>query len=48
MSHTAFKRMIANNVFYNPGNACVQYTLVEDQWAGKVKAIGNIDLINNV
>lgn len=40
--------LIANNIFYNPGNACVQYTLVEDQWAGKVKAIGNIDLINNI
>ena len=40
--------LIANNVIYNPGNACVQYTMVEDQWAGHIKENGYIDLVGNI
>ncbi|WAC49329.1 pectate lyase [Asticcacaulis sp. SL142] len=39
---------VINNVFVNPGHTCVQYTLVEDQWAGRVIESGGMILRGNV
>ncbi|WP_298332611.1 pectate lyase [Asticcacaulis sp.] len=39
---------VVNNVFVNPGSACAQYTLVEDQWKGRDPIAGKLLLRGNV
>jgi len=39
---------VVNNVFVNPGTACAQYTLVEEQWAGHAPIDGQMVLRGNV
>ncbi|OYW83172.1 MAG: pectate lyase [Asticcacaulis sp. 32-58-5] len=39
---------VINNVFVNPGHTCAQYTLVEDQWAGRAIETGGMILRGNV
>lgn len=39
---------VINNVFVNPGTACGQYTLVEDQWTGRERLEGQMILRGNV
>ncbi|UDF05137.1 pectate lyase [Asticcacaulis sp. AND118] len=40
--------VVVNNVFVNPGSACAQYTLVEEQWAGREAITGKLLLRSNV
>jgi hypothetical protein len=40
--------VVVNNVFVNPGSACAQYTLVEDQWKGRTPIAGKLLLRGNV
>lgn len=40
--------VVVNNVFVNPGSACTQYTLVEDQWKGRDPIAGKLLLRGNV
>ncbi|MFT3996933.1 MAG: pectate lyase [Asticcacaulis sp.] len=40
--------VVVNNVFVNPGTACAQYTLVEDQWQGRDYVTGRLLLRGNV
>ncbi|MCA1935083.1 MAG: pectate lyase [Asticcacaulis sp.] len=40
--------VVVNNVFVNPGSACAQYTLVEDQWKGREPIAGKLLLRGNV
>ncbi|MFP1129313.1 pectate lyase [Asticcacaulis sp. W401b] len=40
--------VVVNNVFVNPGSACAQYTLVEDQWKGRDPIAGKLLLRGNV
>ncbi|WKL57143.1 pectate lyase [Asticcacaulis sp. ZE23SCel15] len=39
---------VINNVFVNPGHTCAQYTLVEDQWAGRECEAGGMIMRGNV
>lgn len=39
---------VINNVFFNPGHTCAQYTLVADQWTGRDTVAGRMVLRGNV